>query len=202
MIHDAEYFRKWYRDPRHRVRTRAELDRQVRFVVSAAEHVLMRPIRSVLDLGAGEGAWQAALARVRPAARYWGVDPSEYAVRRFGRSRRIVLGDAESLDEVGGIPESVDLVVCASVLQYLTADGFRRALPQIARRTGGMAFLEIYTRRDIRLLEGHVKPLEQRARSAEWYRRELARAGLVACGMHCYITAEMSQIVGELERFR
>jgi ubiquinone/menaquinone biosynthesis C-methylase UbiE len=129
MIHDAAYFRKWYRDPRHRVRTRAELDRQVRFVVAAAEHLLMRSVRTVLDVGAGEGAWHAALQRVRPSARYWGVDPSEYAVRRYGKSRRIVRGDAETLDRVAGIPESVDLVVCASVLQYLTPSAMRAALP-------------------------------------------------------------------------
>jgi len=66
--------------------------RKVRLVVGIAESLLERPIRSVLDVGCGEGAWRAHLRRLRPAVRYTGVESSAYAVRRFGRRRGIRQG--------------------------------------------------------------------------------------------------------------
>lgn len=49
--YDRDYFDKWYRNPRFRVKTTRELARQVAFVVAAAEHLLGRTIRTVLDVG-------------------------------------------------------------------------------------------------------------------------------------------------------
>src|SRR4051812_12751920 len=45
--YDRDYFDKWYRNPRFRVKTPRELARQATFVVSAAEHILGRTIRTV-----------------------------------------------------------------------------------------------------------------------------------------------------------
>ena len=45
---DQQYFDRWYRDPRHRVKTNADVRRQALLAVSAAEWVLDRPIRRVL----------------------------------------------------------------------------------------------------------------------------------------------------------
>ena len=67
--YDQAYFEKWYRNPRHRVKTVAELARQVAFVLHTAEWVLARPVRSVLDVGCGEGQWRAALRKHRPSIR-------------------------------------------------------------------------------------------------------------------------------------
>ncbi|MBC8089553.1 MAG: hypothetical protein H7Z40_19995, partial [Phycisphaerae bacterium] len=47
------YFDKWYRNPRHRVKSPSELARQVAFVLHTAEWVLARPVRTVLDVGCG-----------------------------------------------------------------------------------------------------------------------------------------------------
>ncbi|NUQ13332.1 MAG: class I SAM-dependent methyltransferase, partial [Gemmatimonadaceae bacterium] len=58
--------------------------RQLGFVVGVTEYLLDRPVRSVLDVGCGEGNWAAVLRGIRPRARYLGVDGSEYAIRRFG----------------------------------------------------------------------------------------------------------------------
>lgn len=198
MRYDRKYFEKWYRNPRHRVRTAAELERQVRFVVAMAEHLLNHPVRTVLDIGAGEGAWLPVLRKLRPRIRYWGVDPSEYAVRKHGARRNIVLGDAAALDDVERIPGGADLVVCSSVLNYLSPPALKRALSQLAQRTDGMAFLELYTGRDLAKIEGDIAPIGNR--SAAWYLAALRAAGFIPCGMHCYVTGRLASRVTELER--
>ena len=99
-VYNQAYFEKWYRNPRHRVKSAAELMRQVAFVLHAAEWVLARPVRNVLDVGCGEGQWQAALRKYRPSIQYTGVDPSEYAVSRYGKRRNIRLGSMQNLREL------------------------------------------------------------------------------------------------------
>lgn len=198
MRYDKQYFEKWYRDPRHRVRTSAELQRQVRFVVGLAEHLLNAPVRTVLDIGAGEGAWLSALRKIRPRIKYWGVDPSAYAVRRHGARRNIRLGGVASLDSINGLPDGADLVVCSSVLNYIPPASLKSALRQLAQRTDGMAFLELYTKRDLEKIEGDTAPIGNR--NAPWYRDALRDAGFIACGMHCYVTRRLAGRVTELER--
>lgn len=198
LRYDKQYFEKWYRDQRHRVRTPAELERQVRFVLAMAEYLLNRPVRTVLDIGAGEGAWRPVLRRLRPRVRYWGVDSSSYVSRKHGARRNIAMGDAESLDEVPGLPDGADIVVCSSVLNYLTPPALRRALSHVAERTDGLAFLELYTGRDLAKIEGDTAPIGNRG--AAWYRARLRDAGFIACGMHCYVTRRLASRITELER--
>lgn len=181
---DQAYFDKWYRDPRHRVRTTAERARQVRFVVAAAEQFLERPITSVLDVGAGEGHWEPVLRALRPRIRYVGVDPSEHAVRRYGARRGIRLGSIETLDTLT-LPADFDLVLCVGMLYYLTSRQFRRGVRALHAHCGGLAYLELFTADDV--LDGDL-PMGT-ARSGAWYRREMARGGWVALGMHCWIRA-------------
>ena len=64
--YDRAYFDKWYRNPRYRVKTPAELARQAALVVHAAEWVLQRKLRTVLDVGCGEGNWYPVLRKLRP----------------------------------------------------------------------------------------------------------------------------------------
>src|SRR5688500_20208272 len=78
---DRAYFDRWYRDPRRRVLDWAEIGRRAALVLSVAEYVLERPVRSALDVGCGEGHWRAPLLARRPGLRYLGVGPSAYAVR-------------------------------------------------------------------------------------------------------------------------
>lgn len=190
------YFDKWYRDPRYRVKTARDLERQVRFVLAAADYLLDRPVRSVLDVGCGEGQWRPALRRLRPGIRYHGVDASEYAVRRFGRRRNIRLGSIDDLDSLG-LPSSFDLVLCVGMLNYLTSAQLRRGLAQVEARCAGVAYLEIFTRED----DGVVGDLRRRdARPAASYRRLMRSAGLVSCGMHCYVPEELRENTAVLER--
>lgn len=189
------YFDKWYRDPRHRVTTPAELARKVGMVVSIAEYVLGRPIRSVLDVGCGEGTWYSILRRLRPAVRYTGVDPSPYVVRRFGGRRHIRLGSLQALDRHGWI-RTFDLIVCCDVLNYLPPSHLAPGLSHVSRLLGGVAYLEIYTGRD--RVTGDVGGW--RARSPSFYQRLLRNAGLTRCGPHCYIPPELARHTAVLER--
>ena len=192
--YDQSYFDKWYRNPAHRVKSPALLRRQVAFVLHAAEWVLGRPVRSVLDVGCGEGNWLQPLRRLRPALRYAGVDPSEYAVQRFGKRRNIRLGSIENLSELS-MGNSFDLVVCCGMLNYVPSRLLRSGLRNVAARTGGMAYLEIFTGRDA--TEGDTS--WPTPKSAAWYRSAFSAAGLTSVGLHCYVPLAQHS-VAELEQ--
>lgn len=192
--YDAAYFDRFYRKPRTCVHAPEDVRRKVHLAVSAAEFMLERPITSVLDIGAGEGAWQPLLARMRPAARYLGVEPSDYAVRRYGRRRNLRPGRVDRLDEAK-VRGRFDLVVCADVMNYLSPAELRRGLAQIATRLGGVAYLEVYTSDDE--LEGDLTGIDLRAPS--YYRRALRAAGLRPCGMHCYVGDHLGHRVTAME---
>ena len=126
--YDRAYFDKWYRNDEHRVISRDVLARKVAMAVAMAEYYLGRPIRNVLDVGCGEGAWHAPLHALRPHAHYLGLDPSEYAISRWGRTRNLRLATFAQLEHLR-FDERFDLIVCADVLHYLRAPEVRRGLP-------------------------------------------------------------------------
>jgi SAM-dependent methyltransferase len=179
--YDRAYFDKWYRSERHAVRSPEELARKVALAVAVAEYVLDRPIRSVLDVGAGEGAWLAPLRRLRPRVRYLGVDQSEYAVARFGRRRNLVRGSVETLPAHAG-EGPFDLVVCADVLNYLPTPALAAGLAHVRRLLGGVAYLEIFAAGES--MEGDLRGWHRRP--AAFYRHLFDRVGLTTVGPHCY----------------
>lgn len=192
---DNSYFDKWYRHPEHRIGTTTDLARMVRFAVAAAEYVVARPIRTVLDAGAGEGRWFPVIRKLRPAARYHGVDPSDYVTKRFGKRRNIVQGTLDDLPMLFPLRQ-FDLVISCSVINYLPRESMIRAIHRIAERTGGLAYLEIFASEDE--VEGDT--IDWHAESRATYLRIIKRAGLIPCGLHCYIPAgNASSLVG-LER--
>ncbi len=193
--YDKAYFDKWYRHAAHRVKSPTELARQVRFVLHSAEWVLGRPVRSVLDVGCGEGNWQPVLRSLAPRVHYDGVDPSAYAVARFGKRRGLQQGSIESLDQLA-LRAQYDLVVCCGMLNYLAPAQLRRGLANVARRTGGMAYLEIFAKGDA--IEGDtgwptLKPVA-------WYRGVLQDAGFRPLGLQCHVTDARRDTVAALER--
>ena len=199
MAYDKAYFDKWYRSRQHRVRTPAQIRRIVSFTVGAAEYVLDRPIRTVLDVGAGEGHWQPVLAALRPNVRYVGVEPSTYAVARFGARRKLRLGSVEALDSLAlhvEYPEGFDLVVCCGVLNYVPARLIGVALTQLQMHTSGLAWLELFARQDD--IEGDVAKLKPRP--AAWYRRKFREAGMVSCGLHLYAPLDRAAGLTALEQ--
>lgn len=189
------YFDKWYRNPAHRVGTPADLARQIQFTVSAAEYLLARPIRSVLDVGCGEGRWEPVVRRLRPKARYTGVDPSDYVLRRFGTRRNIQRGTFSTLGQIG-LTGPFDLIVSCSVINYLPRDEVVRGLRNVAQLLGGLAYLEIFASTD----DAAGDRREWYAESPAWYRGAFARAGLVSCGLHCYVGRDLVDHTVALER--
>ena len=193
--YDRRYFDKWYRHPRHRVKTRQDMRRQLGFIVAATEYLLDRPVRSVLDVGCGEGNWSTVLRELRPRARYAGVDGSEYAVKRFGARRNIHLGTFGTVGEIG-LEGPFDLVLCLGVLNYVAPDELRRGLRQLRALAGGVAYLEIFTRSDD--ASGDFR--KSAARWPAWYRTVFRRAGFVPLGLHCYLPKELASHAAALER--
>ena len=136
----------------------------------------------MLDIGCGEGAWRAPLLKLRPKVEYLGFDSSEYAVRRYGRTRNLHLarfGDFAWLRPCA----PVDLLVCSDVMHYVPDRELRAGLAGVAELTGGVAFLETFAAEDA--FEGDHDGLQ--ARPARWYRRTLAGQGLQPVGSHCWL---------------
>ena len=171
-----------------------DVARKVRLAVAAAEFMLGREIRSVLDVGAGEGAWFPILRKMRRGIRYVGVEPSQYAVQRYGKSRNLRLGHFDGLDEAR-VGKGFDLIVCADVMNYITTRELRRGLEQIAFRLRGLAYLELYTAKDE--LVGDLASID--LRPPLYYARALRAAGLIRCGMHCYVGESLSHNVVAME---
>ena len=193
--YDQQYFDRWYRDPEHRVFTAAERARRVAVVISVAEYVLGRRVRSVLDVGAGEGHWRAPLIEARPRIKYVGLDPSPYVVARFGRTRGIELGDLETLD-----PErfgrSFDIVLAVGFLNLIPAKQLAPALRRLRPLIGGVALLELFT--DAEPISGDVR--EYSRSSARVYRSMLKRIDLTPVGLHLYAPQALTGNLGVLEQ--
>jgi SAM-dependent methyltransferase len=177
--YDRAYFDRWYRD--RRIGSAADLARTVAFAVAITEQVLGRPVRSVLDVGAGEGRWQPMLHRFRPRARYAGIDSSAWAVKRWGRRRNLRLGSIDNLDRLG-LDGPFDLIVVADVMHYLPAPVLRRGVVQLTQLLGGVAFLPTFTAHDE--IEGDRAHFQRR--DAATYRRIFRQAGLIPIGMYAW----------------
>jgi len=193
--YDRTYFDKWYRHPRTRVKSPGDMARQLGFIVAATEYLLDRRVRRVLDVGCGEGNWRRVLHRIRPRARYVGVDGSEYAVRRFGARRNLRLGTFGGLGSLG-LRGRFDLVLCLGVLNYVAPDELRQGLRAIRELSGGLVYLEIFTRAD----DATGDFTREYARWPGWYRREFRAAGFVSLGLHCYVPKELAGLTAALER--
>jgi hypothetical protein len=193
--YDRRYFDRWYRDAKQRVFTPLERARRVALAVSTAEYVLGRRLRNALDVGAGEGHWRGPLLALRPRCRYTGIDPSPYAVERFGAARNITLGSVESLGRLrlGG---PFDLVLAFGFLNLLEPGALALALKALRPFVRGVALLELFTSADP--LTGDIRRYHLAPPTA--YRRLLKRVGFHALGMHLYATQPVSDELATLER--
>lgn len=195
--YDRAYFQRWYRDPALKdeaIGGSARLARKVALAVAAAEYHLERPIRSVLDIGCGEGPWRAPLLKLRPRVQYLGFDSSEYAVARFGRTRNLHLarfGDFEFLRPCA----PADLLICSDVMHYLDTRELDRGLPGLAELCGGVAFLETFAREDG--IEGDTDGFKRRP--AKFYRERFAAQGLQALGSHLWLGPALAGGTAALE---
>ncbi|MDH5832552.1 class I SAM-dependent DNA methyltransferase [Luteimonas kalidii] len=190
--YDRRYFDTWYRGGG--IGGAQRLARKVALAVATAEYHLERPVRSVLDIGCGEGAWRAPLLRLRPTLRYLGFDASDYAVARYGSRRNLHLARFADFAALRPCPP-VDLLVCSDVMHYLPLKELDRGLPGLAELCGGVAFLECFTRED-RTVGDDV---DFQARPARFYRRRFEALGLRPLGSHCWLSPALAEDVAALE---
>lgn len=193
-VYDSAYFDHWYRKKRIR-QSRVSLARKAALAVALAEHALGRTIRSVLDVGCGEGPWRPEIRLLRPRSRWLGVDPSDYVVTRFGKSHNVKRGSWGALGRLG-LGGPFDLVVCCDVLHYLEEPELRAGLSALGDLLGGVAYLELFTTEDdpVGDLEGfHLRP-------ASFYRRLFRAYGLVPCGPSAWLLEETRENAPALDR--
>lgn len=193
--YDREYYEQWYHDPNRRVITPAAVARKARMVLGIAEALLERPVRNVLDVGCGEGAWREHLRRERPNLRYTGVESSEYVLERFGRTRDIRRGSFGSLAALS-LDGPYDVIVVCDVLQYVPNEELGPGLSAVAELLGGVTYLEAYAKEDS--IEGDRAGWHER--SAAQYLAQFSKAGLVGVGMHCYVGEALREQTAALER--
>jgi SAM-dependent methyltransferase len=162
-----DYYRRFYRDGRTSVASRAEMARRAQFIAAYTRHIDC-PVASVLDAGCGLGLMREPLLRALPGATYVGLEYSEYLCRRYGWVQ-------------GSLAEwrprqPFDLVVCYDVLQYLDDAAAAKAMANFARLCRGVLYFSALTRRDWRENADQSRTdREVTMRSADWYRRRLAR---------------------------
>lgn len=192
--YDRAYFDRWYRG-RHRVNSEAEVRRKVTMAVTTAEYFLRRPLRSVLDVACGEGVWRTHLDLLRPRLRYLGLDPSEYAVERYGKERNLRQASFAGLASLR-LRGSFDLVVCSDAMHYMDEKELRAGLPELVRLAGGTLYLEILTKEDS--IIGDLQDFHQRP--ARWYRTLFEAHGLSQVGPYTWIAPQLVDETAELER--
>lgn len=164
-------------------------------VLAVAEYFLERPARSVLDVGCGEGQWQPVLKRMRPGIRYTGIDPSTYAVQRFGRRRNLHRGGFSDLSGCALAP-AYDIIICSDLLYYVPRAELRSGLQELVSRLEGVAFLEAYA--SDAAIKGDFRTIERRSDAD--YRKLFRSLGLISCGPHCYAGPDLAGQVTALER--
>lgn len=167
-VFDAEFFRRFYLDPKSAVASQADMDARGRLIAAFARYMEVR-VRRILDAGCGLGLLRRSLVRALPGARYTGLEASAYLCRKYGwiegsladwRSRR-----------------PFDLVICYDVLQYLDDRAAARALANLGRLCRGVLYFSALTREDwLYHCDRKRTDRDVRLRPAAWYRRRLARA--------------------------
>jgi len=194
--YDKAYFERWYHNRRTRVNSHAEVRRKVSVAVAMAEYFLRRPIRTVLDIGCGEGGWLKHLRDLRPRVAYSGLDSSDYVVSRYGESRNIRKASFGELPNLGLLP--FDLVVCADVMHYVPEAELRPGIGEIARLCEGVAYVEVLTAEDDVI--GDLDAFQ--FRPAAWYRKAFGRAGMRQVGPYCWLSPALAEQAAELESVR
>jgi SAM-dependent methyltransferase len=190
--YDRAYFDQWYR--RAGIGGTGRLQRKVALAVAMAEYHLDRPIRTVLDVGCGEGAWRAPLLKLRPKAKYLGFDSSEYAIRRYGAQRNLHFARFADFARLRPCAP-VDLLVCSDVMHYLPTRELAQGLSGLAELCGGVAFLEVFTQEDD--VEGDDVGFQNRP--ARFYRKRFEAAGFCFAGSHCWLSPALRDNAVALE---
>jgi SAM-dependent methyltransferase len=192
-VYDRAYFDRWYRNRETRVNEADEVRRKVAMAVTIAEYFLRREIRTVLDIGCGEGAWRSHLKALRPKAHYLGYDSSDYAVTRFGPSRNIRKATFGDLPRLRLKPH--DLVVCSDVMHYVPDQELSAGMAAIADAIDGVAYFEVLTKEDdiVGDLHAFIR------RPAAFYRKLFQAHRLTFAGPYTWLGPPFNNAVSRLE---
>ncbi len=162
---DEAYYRRFYIDPKTRVRGSTGQARLAHFVFGYLGHLGL-PVKRVLDLGCGLGQWKKELAKHHARASYQGVEFSLYLCEKFGWAQGSVV-------EYTGKGQ-FDLVICQSVFQYLDDKQAVAGIKNLAKHCRGAVYLEIITKLDWHkhcnrdMTDGNIF-----LREGDWYKSHL-----------------------------
>jgi 2-polyprenyl-3-methyl-5-hydroxy-6-metoxy-1,4-benzoquinol methylase len=187
---DAEFFRRYYADPRTRVADGADGARLAALISGISDYLGVR-VRRILDAGCGVGLLRAPLLARFPRAAYQGLEVSRYLCERYGWRQGTLQDFAAS--------EPFDLLICHDVLQYLEAPAAARAIANLRRLSRGVLYFSVLTRRDWRQAADQVRTdRDVHLRNADWYQRRLRRGFRhLGCGVH--LRRDLKPILWELE---
>jgi SAM-dependent methyltransferase len=187
----AAYFRKFYLNPSTRVTTPAVMRDRARLIAAILRHASI-PIRSILDAGCGIGLLRKPFAEIYPAARYVGLEASDYLCRKYHWTRGSVV-DFKPL-------RPSDLAVCYDVLQYLDDADASRAIANLKTFTRAALYVSALTLEDWR--HNCDRSRTDRAvhlRPGTWYRRRLSRH-FRYLGFGVWLRNDVTAILWDLEQ--
>lgn len=164
---DADFFRRFYIDPRTRVTSAEEMKQRSQAIAALVRHLGIR-VKRICDAGCGLGLMRKPLLREFPSATYLGVDTSEHLCERYGWKH----GSLADFTARG----QFDLIVCYDVLQYMADREAARAIGNLARLSRGALYFHAPTTEDWRRNADRARSdANVRLRPAAWYRVRLAR---------------------------
>jgi SAM-dependent methyltransferase len=188
---DAAYFERFYRNPRTRVVSPAEMASRAALIVAVLRQAQI-PVRTVLDAGCGVGLFRLALRKCLPRARYTGLESSEYLCDRYQWTRGSVA------DFRPRAP--YDLVICYDVLQYLDDRAAGKALENFARLSRAALYVSALTIQDAQVnCDRSRTDLAVHLRSGAWYRRRL-QMRFKHLGFGVWIRKNQTAILWEMEQ--
>lgn len=174
---DAQFYRRFYMNPRTRVTSREEMARRAAMVAALVKQLEL-PVKRILDAGCGLGWLRAPLLKAFPGAAYVGLEVSEHLCREHGWVNESL---AAYRPRAG-----FDLIICYDVLQYLSDREAVQAMTNLGRLARGALYFHAPTLEDWRdNADRSTSDGDINLREANWYRERLARhfehAG---CGVH------------------
>jgi hypothetical protein len=162
---DAEYYRRFYRDPVTRVHGVREIARLARGV-SGTVRWFGGKLDTVLDVGAGTGLWRDWMVKHVKGVRYRSIEVSAHACEAYGHERQDI--------SRWKVNDRFDLVICQGVLPYLDDDACSRAIDNIGAMSGGFLYLEAITKRDLEeVCDRDLTDVKVHPRTGAWYRERL-----------------------------
>jgi 2-polyprenyl-3-methyl-5-hydroxy-6-metoxy-1,4-benzoquinol methylase len=163
---DADYYRRFYEDPKTRIYSRARHAHLIEGVLGLISW-FGYPVQSVLDVGAGVGWWGEWLKKHRRDLRYLGTELEPAICEQYGHVQADI--------SAWRLEQQFDLVICHGVLPYLDDAAAKRAVANLAAMCRGFLYFEAITRRDVAgSVDLELTDTRVFRRTAAYYRKLLA----------------------------